>query len=253
MLKIYGEKGSSSMLSKIDTLISERSIDSNTLSELGLRFLNQDKVVSRRVLEKAMMLYPLFAQPCQRMGEWYISDGEYDSARLFLVKAKELQSGLDKIDADLAECSEKMADAQKRELWVADIRENRTDTIQAENFNRMKGVYPGNAYDTGGGQKIGVTEAGGWMEYKINTLKPGSYSIRFRVASRTGEGQFELRIGDTVLTAVNVPKTLDWQNWTTVNATIRLPAGVSTLRVFAIKGGYNLNWMSFSPESFAVK
>ncbi len=45
---------------------------------------------------------------------------------------------------------------------------------------------------------------------------------------------------------VNVPATGGWQTWTTVNATVTLPAGTQTLTVDQDNAGWNINYLDFT-------
>nr|MDA3851608.1 carbohydrate-binding protein [Spirochaetaceae bacterium] len=40
--------------------------------------------------------------------------------------------------------------------------------------------------------------------------------------------------------------TTDWQDWTTVERTVYLPAGMQTLRINILSGGFNLNWINLA-------
>jgi hypothetical protein len=84
------------------------------------------------------------------------------------------------------------------------------------------------------------------MDYNVNVASAGTYNLNFRVASGTTGGQLELRSGSTVLASVNIAGTGGWQTWTTLTATATLAAGTQTLRLHAVTGGYNINWVQFS-------
>ncbi len=44
-----------------------------------------------------------------------------------------------------------------------------------------------------------------------------------------------------VLATVNIPNTGGWQNFQTETAYVQLTAGVQTLRIHAVDGGFNIN------------
>lgn len=119
-------------------------------------------------------------------------------------------------------------------------------TVQAENFTTMSGIQTEPTTDAGGGQNIGYTDAGDWLDYKVNVQTAGTYNVDFRVASQTLGGSIELRKDGAVLGTVTVPVTGAWQTWATVSTTVELAAGEQTLRAHIAAPGFNLNWIRFS-------
>ncbi|GAB1855964.1 hypothetical protein MHTCC0001_07990 [Flavobacteriaceae bacterium MHTCC 0001] len=118
-------------------------------------------------------------------------------------------------------------------------------TIQAESYSNMNGVQTQNTSDSGGGQNVGWINSGDWMDYAVNVATAGTYTVNFRVASRSNNIRFDLRSGNNVLTSVNSSSSGGWQNWKTVSATVNLAAGSQTLRILATGAGWNINWMQF--------
>lgn len=130
-----------------------------------------------------------------------------------------------------------------------------SQTIQAENYTSMSGVYNETTSDTGGGQNTGNINANDWMSYSGTSVKipaTGSYKITYRVASLNGGGSFNLTESSTgaLWDTVPVPSTGGWQNWVTVERTVKLTAGIHAFDVNAITGGFNVNW--FKIESVAA-
>lgn len=119
-------------------------------------------------------------------------------------------------------------------------------TVQAENYTNMNGIQTESTTDTGGGFNIGYTDAGDWLDYKVNVAKAGTYTVDFRVASQTLGGSIELRKDAVTLASVTVPVTGTWQTWTTVSTTASLAAGEQTLRIHVGAAGFNLNWIKFT-------
>lgn len=123
-------------------------------------------------------------------------------------------------------------------------------TLQAESYANMFGIQTENTTDAGGGQNVGWIDPNDWMDYTVNVASSGSYTLNFRVASGSSGGQLQLRNSSgTVLATITVPGTGGWQNWTTVNATATLNAGTQTLRLYAVGGGYNVNYVQFNTNS----
>ncbi len=126
--------------------------------------------------------------------------------------------------------------------------------IEAEEFDAMNGIGTEGCADIGGGENIGWVGTGDWMDYNVNVTAAGTYNVAFRVASAPGGGQLQLMSGTNVLTTIDVAPTGGWQSWVTVNTTATLAAGRQTLRVYASKADFNLNWFEFSaPTQFGGK
>jgi hypothetical protein len=125
-----------------------------------------------------------------------------------------------------------------------------SDTVNSGGQYRTDGVDIETCSDTGGGYDVGWTNSGEWLNYTINAAYPGGYNVSFRVASGAAAGStagsFHLiDVNGNTLATVNVLGTGGWQTWTTVNATVTLPAGLQVIEIYEDTGGYNLNWMSF--------
>ena len=119
--------------------------------------------------------------------------------------------------------------------------------IQAESYNTMSGVQTETTGDGGTGLDVGYIDQGDWMDYSINVASAGTYAVHFRIATpNTGAG-LQLRKADgTVLLTSSLPVTSAYQIWQTVNATITLPAGVQTLRLYSSNlARWNINWLEF--------
>jgi len=56
-----------------------------------------------------------------------------------------------------------------------------------------------------------------------------------------------------VLAMVSVPNTGAWQTWTTITASVTLPAGQQTLTIVSLSAsGWNINWMQFALQTTAT-
>ena len=104
----------------------------------------------------------------------------------------------------------------------------------------------------GGAYDIGWTAAGQWFHYTVNVATAGSYTVSFRVASPYGvtDGLHIANSSGTNLTGpVAVPNTGGYQTWTTVTASITLPAGAQTLTVDQDSNGWNFHYMAITQGS----
>ncbi len=93
-----------------------------------------------------------------------------------------------------------------------------------------------------GGNDIGWTAAGEWLNYSVNVTASGSYTVQLRVASPSGGGSMHVGFnGSNVWKAVSIPATGGWQNWTTVSLPVTLDAGPQLLTLLVDAGGFNIN------------
>jgi beta-glucanase (GH16 family) len=130
-----------------------------------------------------------------------------------------------------------------------------SNLIQAESYSNMLGVQTEATTDAGGGQNVGWIEAGDWMAYNsINFPTTGTYQVEYRVASLNGGGRLslDLNAGSIVLGALDVPATGGWQNWTTISHTVSVTAGTYNLGLYAVAGGWNINWIRITPVGGAA-
>jgi len=124
-----------------------------------------------------------------------------------------------------------------------------TGVIEAESYGNMSGIQTEACTDAGGGLNVGYIDAGDWMAYyNINFPQTGAYKVEYRVASLNGGGvlSLDLNAGSIVLGQASIPATGGWQNWTTVSNTVTITAGTYNLGVYAVTGGWNLNWVKIT-------
>lgn len=142
-------------------------------------------------------------------------------------------------------------------------------TVQAENYDtggqgvaynvnsvngtangyRSDGVDLETTTDTGGGYDLGWTSGGQWFRYTVNVATAGTYTLALRVAAPsavTDALHLSNASGTNLSGAVNIPATGGWQNWTTVTATVTLPAGQQVLTADQDTGGWNSNSLTFT-------
>jgi endonuclease/exonuclease/phosphatase family metal-dependent hydrolase len=102
-------------------------------------------------------------------------------------------------------------------------------------------------YSSEGGYDIGWTAAGEWLNYSVNVLSSGSYTVQLRVASPYG-GALHIGFNQSgVWSVVNVPNTGGWQNWTTVNLPVTLNAGYQILTILFDTGKTNTAYVNVVP------
>ncbi len=119
------------------------------------------------------------------------------------------------------------------------------NTIQAESWCQMQGVQTETTSDSGGGQNVGYIESGDWTTYSVKIPSTGTYKVSYRIASLNGGGQLQIEKagGSPVYSNINVPSTGGWQHWQTISHNITLPEGEQLIALYAVTGGFNLNWL----------
>ena len=101
----------------------------------------------------------------------------------------------------------------------------------------------------GNGYDIGWTATGQWFNYTVNVATAGTYALSLRLAAPTAVTnalQINNSAGTDLSGVITAPATGGWQTWTTVTASITLPAGVQTLRVYQDSPGWNLHYLTFA-------
>ncbi|MBX9850643.1 MAG: carbohydrate-binding protein [Cytophagaceae bacterium] len=113
----------------------------------------------------------------------------------------------------------------------------RTDAVDIENTT-----------DVGGGQNIGWTAAGEWLEYTVNVTTAGTYNLEFRVAAIAAGKSLHLEMnGQNVSGAVAVPNTGGWQTWASVTVNnVSLTAGQKVMKIAMDTDGFNLNYVNIT-------
>jgi endoglucanase len=123
--------------------------------------------------------------------------------------------------------------------------------IEAEAFFVNQGLQMETTSDVGGGQNIGYTNAGDYLEYRIRVPESGTYPLEARVACNASAGKLkfaQLSSTGTELHSVtlDVPVTGGWQSWATVATEMELTAGAGVLRITIVQPEFNFNWFKFS-------
>jgi len=93
-----------------------------------------------------------------------------------------------------------------------------------------------------GGYIIGWTADGEWVEYTVLVTEAGMYNIEFHTASRNGGGLIGIDVdGETLLSGISVPKTDDWNVYSTLTQRVHLKEGRQVWRVNIEKAGFNIH------------
>jgi uncharacterized protein involved in high-affinity Fe2+ transport len=126
---------------------------------------------------------------------------------------------------------------------------NVTSVNGSANSYRSDGVDLEVCSDSGCGYDIGWTATGQWFKYTVNVASAGTYALSMRLAAPTAVTDalhIDNSAGTNLTGDITAPATGGYQDWTTVTASITLPAGVQTLTVDQDNGGWNYWQMIFA-------
>ncbi len=101
-----------------------------------------------------------------------------------------------------------------------------------------------------GGQSVGWTADGEWLEYTVNATG-GTYDLEARIATITTGKSIIAKLDGITLGTFNLPNTGDWGTFETVKIeNVNVTGGNDKiLRLEFVGGGTNLNWVKFSAVS----
>jgi hypothetical protein len=130
--------------------------------------------------------------------------------------------------------------------------------IEAEDFSVNQGLKAEACTDAGGGQDMGYTSTGDYLEYNIRVSETAVYHIEARIACLNSAGVLLFQqlndAGGVIGSAyLNVPVTGGWQTWRTAGGDISLSQGVCRLRVKIIQPEFNINWFRFTVKGQGVE
>jgi hypothetical protein len=126
---------------------------------------------------------------------------------------------------------------------------NVTSTNGTDNGYRSDGVDLELASSPATGNDLGWSASGQWFRYTVKVSTAGTYTVSFLVAAESAISDgFHLSnsSGTNLSGSVAVPNTGGWQTWTTVTATVTLPAGTQTLTLNEDNAGWNIDSMAFA-------
>jgi len=129
--------------------------------------------------------------------------------------------------------------------------------IEAEAFSFNQGLQLEPTSDIGGGQDVGFTNTGDYLDYRVRVLKTGKYTLEVRIACLKDAGIIQVQqLSDSgvILNSctVNIPVTGGWQTWSTVAKEISLTEGYCKLRVRILQPEFNMNWYRFTEKSQGI-
>jgi uncharacterized protein involved in high-affinity Fe2+ transport len=99
------------------------------------------------------------------------------------------------------------------------------------------------------GNDLGWTSSGQWFRYTVNVATAGTYKVAFEVAAPSAvTDAFHLSnsSGTNLSGSVNITATGGFQTWTTVTASVTLPAGTQVLTLDEDNGDWNIDSAAFA-------
>lgn len=96
-------------------------------------------------------------------------------------------------------------------------------------------------------KSVGYIVSGEWLEYSIDIVSQGKYSLTFRTASETTDGSLKVFLdGKEVKEIISLPKTNAWDVWAgTKISNVSLLQGKHVLRIEFTQKDFNLNYIDF--------
>ena len=125
--------------------------------------------------------------------------------------------------------------------------------IEAEAFSLNQGLSLEACTDIGGGEDVGFTDPGDYLDYQIKVAKTAKYNMEIRVASLNTTGIIQAQqLNDQGMvlnfSTIYLPVTGGWQTWKSIVAEMSLTEGIGRLRIKILKKEFNLNWYKFSEK-----
>ncbi|MFT7561701.1 MAG: beta-glucanase (GH16 family), partial [Flavobacteriales bacterium] len=122
-----------------------------------------------------------------------------------------------------------------------------SELIEAEAFIDMNGIQTESSSE--GTEDVGWIDRHDWLEYFLDVPQDGEYLIEYRVAAWSDDAEFQLSTDELELTPQSIPNTGGYQSWITISQPATLKRGQNTLRIEALSGGWNINWLEITLES----
>ena len=119
--------------------------------------------------------------------------------------------------------------------------------VEAENYSNQNGVLIEPTIDTNGGVDVCWIEPADWIEYNINVIQSGDYTIDYRAATERIDGKIELYNSKNIkLSTVSINNTHGWQNWNTYSTEpLHFDAGKQKIKLIITGDRSSLNWLEF--------
>jgi len=118
--------------------------------------------------------------------------------------------------------------------------------IESEECFFRQGLNISACSDAGAGQCLTSINNRYCADYYANVSQSGKYILEYRISSPADTGQIQLITNGNVVSTLSLPATGSWDTWQSVSTTVELSEGPQFIRMYALHGGFRLNWMQFS-------
>jgi endoglucanase len=152
-------------------------------------------------------------------------------------------------DYDLGRSGAAYHDNDSADYWVATTK--KTAWNQGGKY-RNDGVDIETCNDAlSNGYNVGWIKPGEWLQYSVFADDDCIYDVNIRSASKGNEGEVQLIVNNNFAgEKTNLPVTGKENKWMTSSIkNIHFSKGWNTMRVLAVKGGYNFNYLQFMPAN----
>lgn len=147
-------------------------------------------------------------------------------------------------DYDLGRSGFAYHDVDSATYWVDDKKHNEWNSGKQY---RNDGVDIEQCRDTtSNGFSVGWIQDGEWLQYTVYSPEGGTFDINVRTAAAQPIGKIQLLLNGKPKARLDISGNGDYNKWTTSTMrNISLIKGWNQLRVLAVKGGFNLNYLQF--------
>jgi len=180
------------------------------------------------------------AEPLIARYAWFMFDGAASQYPYYALNGSNKLTDLGTVYVNLSS-QDKNTRYAANEVIPAEhySRTNHSEVIGAETW--ADGVLLNVSTDKSGILEVSAFSTNKWLEYQINLPEAKPYTLHFRYAAAS-MSYCSLKLGNTVVTTLQLPATGSFTKWSTYTETVNLPAGQQTLRFTMSMGEISMNW-----------
>ncbi|UKT62959.1 cellulase family glycosylhydrolase [Pedobacter mucosus] len=147
------------------------------------------------------------------------------------------------VDYDLGKNGKAYFDNDTADYWVATGKRtagNKGRIYRNDGVDIAKDSLQYNKY------YVNSIEKGEWLQYTVNVLKAGNYTLKLNVASNTADAKLRLTINGNAIKSLVLPNTGGEKIFKTVDIkNVSLRVGRQVIKVLSDTGGYNFSYIQF--------
>lgn len=113
---------------------------------------------------------------------------------------------------------------------------------EAESYSSQSGTNTGSNAYISPSKYVYNLHAGDWLDYQIQVPEAGTYTLTYRVLSKSGTNHMQLLSGSKILHTLNIPNSMYWNQWKTISISVYLNAGSQTLRFKALNDDWIIDY-----------